>query len=118
MEAVHRPLAEPIALLKVADRGAAVEDYDQLRFLHFVLDSCCCLTESAEKSLRAGSVSDASSAFRQAEEAFHQAQDCLDRIHRADWRADAELMLEEAGLRLDMVWVHLMDDGRLPSTAI
>ena len=111
MIAVCQSVPEPHTFRKPSETAPAVEDYDRLRFLHFVLDSCCASTESAEEGLRVGCRKVALSAFRQAEEAFHEAQDCLGRIQRDDWRADAELMLEESGLRLDKVWMTFMNEG-------
>jgi hypothetical protein len=111
MIAVCQSVPETQISRTLSEGTPAVEDYDRLRFLHFVLDSCCALTESAEEGLRVGCRKVALSAFRQAEEAFHEAQDCLGRIQREDWRADAELMLEESGLRLDKVWMTFMNEG-------
>lgn len=101
-------IVEPSGLSTLSSRPAEVIHTDSLKFLHFALDSCCTFTDSAERNLLAGTHAASVRAFRNAEEAFDEAQQYLTQIESHDWRDEIQSVLEELGLRLDKLWIRLM----------
>ncbi len=81
---------------------------DPIRVLYRAMTSCDTFAESAEKSLLNGSVIAVRIAFKHAEEAFEEAQQCIGNLTAEDLPSDVEQRMSGLGLRLDALWVRLV----------
>jgi hypothetical protein len=81
---------------------------EPIRVLYNAMASCEAFTEAAEKSLVDGSVVALRLAFKHAEEAFEQAQQCTANLTTEELPSDVEQRMSDLGLRLDALWVRLV----------
>ena len=99
--------SERIATPKMASPSKA-SLADPIRVLYRAMTSCDTFAEAAEKSLLNGSVVAVRIAFKHAEEAFEEAQQCIGDLTAEDLPSDVEQRMSGLGLRLDALWVRLV----------
>ena len=103
--------SQPVAVLQTANnesRKADAFSADQVRVLCLSLDSCGKSIAAAEKHLLNGSVAAVRLAFKDAEKAFEEAQECCGTLAVEELPADVVEKLASLGLRLDRLWVRLV----------